>query len=1148
MSGEPGSASPRHAVDRVEFLAVEGWALRADGSPAQPSLWHAGVPLPATLERLARPDVQAHWGGGVALDCGFVLRPDARAWRPPLGPGAQPCELRFDGVPGATVDLSLDGPHLLGWINAVADAPASDWREAERERLRALLSSSEIEGGAPLLAWAEQRWLQPGAPTTASLRFAVEHIDGLRVIGWVNDTNADTEAFSVHCGQASWAVVARRVARADVLQALGDARLNCGFELDLPSDIWAATGSSGDAWVQLQANGHGLWPRPHRLARASLAPALQAALAVPDPAVWPPPGSADFAPLAEQRWRLGQLIEHAAAAGVLAEAPAALRAALRRRLADADWARLRVALDVSRAARDPATEAEPDAEACAVWRLQQAFNQALDAALRAGMDQAAALAQALNALLAGRRPTESTAPVQTCLASLVPSFCAAGAVDRLRPHLARDHLVALEQHQGRWELSLLLPLALRDELPDGRLTHALALAERLARPEAAGWLNTEALLDTLQALHATLQAGAVVDDEELHRFVEAMLALWERLAADGWWSRLYDEGLLRSQCILLCCMDWLDEAQGLRVVQAALRHYALVPAFWRACEAVWPARQDWPAALAEASAGAQPLLAAMQSGEAGAARGLGPDTWAWLRDQSGADAQALRRHALVALRGDRAQVARALAGLQPEEALRADPAALGDAGVARAISPVPWPEQSAQRARAWQATRRLIEMPAMQGIAQQQDLAALLATTGEQAGGLGLLLLLSVARRAPAGSPLADDAAAALGASLVRAFEASARRPAASGRPPAALCAVGAGLGRWSTEADAPAFAKDLSASWQDRALKLWGRAGAAAADTPPDPELRSSLPGAGALLIWRARPEMPAEELDRLADQWSAALKCSAAPWLDLCVWQPPADPAQGPGPTFDLGGPWPRLRHAGLFDLLGWLLAHSDHGHFMLLPDDAELAIDTWLARTDMLCAHHHGVADRTLPTARVRLDAGRLRFDASPQGTAVGSVASGLGVSRQAVAWTLGQLADPTLPRWAAAAFDEEKRLADLLATLGLPLDERGYWVCHARAPVTSDPAAFVDLPLPRTGSPTVLRLGDSVAALAAAGAEPRRIWPTDRPPRLIGAAGSQQLVCLHDPFGAAPLGPDEVGVFAVARNERVLMPHFLAHYRG
>ncbi len=132
------------------------------------------------------------------------------------------------------------------------------------------------------------------------------------------------------------------------------------------------------------------------------------------------------------------------------------------------------------------------------------------------------------------------------------------------------------------------------------------------------------------------------------------------------------------------------------------------------------------------------------------------------------------------------------------------------------------------------------------------------------------------------------------------------------------------------------------------------------------------------------------------------------------------------------------------------------------------------------------------------------------------AVPALATGIGLSRWAVeALAREQEAARARGEPALDRLDAEGRLAELLARAGLRL------------------------------APTA-RLAEPLVPGVAAGAP--ALWPIHRAPRSDSPDGTNRLQPRSAPDRMAALAAARWIVVAVARNERVMLPHFLAHYRG
>jgi len=272
----------------------------------------------------------------------------------------------------------------------------------------------------------------------------------------------------------------------------------------------------------------------------------------------------------------------------------------------------------------------------------------------------------------------------------------------------------------------------------------------------------------------------------------------------------------------------------------------------------------------------------------------------------------------------------------------------------------------------------------------------------------------------------------------------------------------------------------------------------------------------------------------------WTQDLARHAAGW---CLWQ------AGVGPVREAasGTAAPQLHGGDQLAILAWLTQHSTFGTFLFIDDDAYLAVDAFHLESGALGEHYHGA---------IRRQAAALphRFAAPP----FVDPAQGLTVSRLAAQLAVQLAATRAGARLVLAGHHEASRLAHLLALAHVAPNADGHFVHLRRPPCEEDGVApaFHNFWPPGPGLATVLTtLGDGenpaeVLAPARTGrVEPPRIWPPDATPRLPGGSlPAQQLVRLSGLSSAEAIDHDSPCVIAVARNERVLLPHFLAHYRS
>lgn len=1157
----------RCVVEALAEMRVSGWAASANGQPLQIELCCAGQPLAAPLHRVARGDVLAHLGGpadGPAL--GFALDLPPALWDHASPDGSVNFHLQIEGDDRDMPSMRVSPADLDAWLDRLLTIADSDerhpgWLRAEAHLRRAW----------PPERWqaAQQRWLQadeahrarerlPGA----RLKWAIEQRDGPCLVGWAADPHHGDDEFTLTCNGEPVPAGVIRFERADVHQMLAGVRLDSGFELELPPRLWRAIPAGETGTVQVSLSGWALLEPPLRLSREALRDWIEHAHAE---ATGPVPTDP-----AEQHYRCLLLLEHAVAAGVgplLNPGAASWLATLAERHGvELPWT-------LAYNPRADASDASQAAVNQAIWRLQRRFNDEL----ATGAASSAELLGALDRCVADAAPGD-TAPGTLApearrrfLVSMVPFFCAADALPALRPRLDEAELQTLTLAHGRWELSLLLPVTLLDELAtgDGRLALSASLMQRLAAATDAGWLNGAGVLDALRRLVGA-QRALPLDDLELERFIDAGARLFDGLG-DGHDSRLYDEHLVDAACQLLLLAARASQPVLQRTADTVLRHFGLAPAFWQALalaeRQAGPDTLPWPAALRlarEQMDRLRILWPRLEAGDASAGPAVGAALRS-LRERGCADIDSLQRHALLlgarglGASGSR-EAARGLRGLPPQDALRwlgRLPASLPSLAPAhdsdsllRLAGPVPMVANPALRGAALQSVQALRQALAG-GDSSDADRAgeaarhACLAVSGERHGFVGLKWLARCAELMTASGQvtLAASLAQALQGAVDTALSASERGRERHPVPAAALVNALAWLQQRArhTPDDSPLAAFLLACS--ARLQAQWhADATAAGLPLPTASRLPTGTPGVGALVLVRCSAAAASAHRARIQNGWGARLDQAGVAWA---WWHPQPGPAHvehGGDPQHPA-----RVCASSLPALLTWLVAHSDFGQLLLLDDDAELDVEAWQQHSGAPAHHYHGLA-RT--TAGPAVDGS---LDKSLPGTRFATIGNGLGLSRYAVQRAIALRQSARGARLARGTADEEKGLGALMALAGIPLCEEGHAVHQCRPPQPGQvPAAFHNLYLPSDLLPVVLTHAaplptDTFERPARPPFSPRRLWPADRAPRLANDGSALQLVELSPPARADALEEASCVVVAVARNERVLLPHFLAHYR-
>lgn len=732
------------------------------------------------------------------------------------------------------------------------------------------------------------------------------------------------------------------------------------------------------------------------------------------------------------------------------------------------------------------------------------------AAARAGAHD---LLKRIGAALRTAAPDEAAAIVRAHCAQAAPDDAARQALMRaLTPHFCRiDRVAALHEvlpeapgGSRPWELAAALPgQALRGEHD----TVAQTLAQLGQSP--GQWTGPEAVAWTLRHV---LQAGPGAGRDAV---IGAFLSYLDSQA--GRYYGFAPHAALRDAALrVLAARAALPEPLQHRAALSLMRCYGLSPGFWRAVAAQegplpapLPDGQAAFAALLAQPGGAGGIAALQRLARCGAAQAervqlefAGPGG-----AQAPDGAAALRALAAPGARA-RPELARAAA-----EAQRA-----ADPDIPHAPG---WPEQRA----ATDAAIALREAArADPGAAHDAALAALaeplrrLAGTGFYGAGLGVALLADL-----------------LAAGAERAAEQLAERL----EP---LLAQGAGAAM-AAHPHMRAAAARLRAHDAAPVRRLWAvlpaelRAVPARAQGVADlsaPALFDAL-----VVVCSSRAGLETR-LPALRAGWLGGLAELGIAHL-VAVG---GERTRRRGDILELAVPdAPGARPRKILALVDWVRRNTDAGHLIKIDDDCELDVAAVFRNQGYRAHAWYGRPASIAPPPFEKLPRAVLHADGS----------TGYSLDREAMD-RLAEIAATPRGQWlTAGAYREDRLLGALLAEVGIspagtdyatasfrPARPGGVAVAQGAAGVLPD----------AQGVTKAVHHGAARAATAARRPPgvvlPRRIWPTHAPPRLGHDSNAMQL--LSSERRLAAVAAADCAVVAVTRNERAMLDHFLAHYRG
>jgi hypothetical protein len=234
------------------------------------------------------------------------------------------------------------------------------------------------------------------------------------------------------------------------------------------------------------------------------------------------------------------------------------------------------------------------------------------------------------------------------------------------------------------------------------------------------------------------------------------------------------------------------------------------------------------------------------------------------------------------------------------------------------------------------------------------------------------------------------------------------------------------------------------------------------------------------------------------------------------------------------------------------------------MKIDDDCHVDVDRLL--DSLVTRKHHylgrplhraeGGTHRYWHQAKARSRRGALSIDKSPEPSSYADGGSGYVLSRFALARLERARASTDGARLMRSAFMEDKLVGDLLARARIEVSGEDYEVLVRRrlGPGAMPVATYGNVFLPSRRTPTLVSHLDTTDPLAdlqrhklGTDLAPARLWPSTSSPTLGHRQPTNQLELLSPAARADALREAPVLVVAVARNEMLMAPHFLAHYR-
>lgn len=749
--------------------------------------------------------------------------------------------------------------------------------------------------------------------------------------------------------------------------------------------------------------------------------------------------------------------------------------------------------------------------------------------------------------------------------AITPTLCRLDGYDRLlaSEDYDIDHRLAWQAADDVWALSI----ALAAFAARRRLDKCAEILWRLAQNPNKGWLNTECLEDAARRAVRGFLAGRVTI-AELDKFIYGYLAVLDGFRSDYWHSRLYDACLINGSVHFLDGFDRYPDYLRRDLMLGLLKHYALVPKFWRdvahhapllAGEPLWrQASQDAGRILNELS---QPTCPGDMSACVAVLRRLdrlgNADARRWAREWLGPQMEAVNadlnhpgHQVLEFLLEEREEGVRYSAfPLVNECTLAKRYASCGPFlfDTLRHLSGRP-EDFAFSRHRQWGQHANALavclnETPPRRG--EVRKLWSTWLVEARQGDALALDLAAWLAAHPHSGlNP--DSLAGALTEQL-------AAQPAGA-RPPAPLAAALARLRPRLSAAFAEGVAELLSEKYP-----------ACPAIGSVSPALSASAitwPGDTLVVIYSCRKYLDSR-IPAIRTTWGAELAARGIPYVILVG--DGQDVLEGDVLALDVSDHYEDLPQKTL-KLIEWVYTRTDFQYLYKIDDDCYLDVARFFENLSYRRHHYYGRVirrgegsmDRLWHQSKSHTRIAQSTLDKSPEPSTYADGGGGWALSRWAMHVVREVLRTESGQNLLAVSYMEDKLLGDLLALQGIAPSEEEYQSYQRRRTFgAAVPVGMVEnIFYPNRYTPTVMCHLDAAADQATAHALrqtsalwPKKVWPTYSPPQIAwNNKQGNQLELLSPPSSlAALLATPKPLVVAVVRNESILLPHFLEHYR-
>ncbi|WP_331295675.1 glycosyltransferase family 2 protein [Methylobacterium hispanicum] len=248
----------------------------------------------------------------------------------------------------------------------------------------------------------------------------------------------------------------------------------------------------------------------------------------------------------------------------------------------------------------------------------------------------------------------------------------------------------------------------------------------------------------------------------------------------------------------------------------------------------------------------------------------------------------------------------------------------------------------------------------------------------------------------------------------------------------------------------------------------------------------------------------------------------------------------------------------------LLSWFFDQTSFTYMLKIDDDCFLDVDKYFKSLSHRKFHYYGrlvtrgigSTDRAWHQEKSSKFHAKMSLDRSPEPSEYADGGGAYSLSRYAISQILASAAEPQGQRLISVSYMEDKLVGDLLGPRGIRPVNENYESYQRRRTFASATTVgmWENTFFPGMLSPTkVVHLDDHKDLSKASGylegasysLYPKKLWPTDCSPAI--AYNSNQLELLSSSKKVLEHASSALAVVCVVRNEIVMLPHFLDHYR-